>query len=193
MREKRLRLISFIIALLMVIGLVFAAAWIGISIGLAEEDEEYIEAWVLCQPNSWVNSRRFPKKDAEVNAYLDSGTKLYLDGKTKRGFAHCVGMNNEDGEGWVYKGFLVYSEPVPDGHVYPIDAKGRVACRRYVNGTRRCWAHKDDPVTVYMVSDEWCLTNKGFIKTEFIDLTTRLDISKPTDPDEMTWEEEDAA
>ena len=182
------RYLALALAFVVVIALTIIALFCPEAI--AEDDEDWIEAWVLCQPDSWVNSRRFPKKDAEVNAYLFSGDKIFLDGKQKRGFAHCSGMNNEDGEGWVYKGFLVYSEPVPDGHVHPIDAKGRVACRRYVDGTRRCWVYDEDPVTVYMISDEWCLTNKGFIKTEFIDLTTRLDISELTDPSEMTWEDE---
>ena len=171
-----------LIALALLIALIF-------SFTSANTEKKYTQAWVLCQPDSYINVRAFPKKTSEVIGRLFSGDYIYVDGKTKKGFAHCD-VAVEGGEGWVYKGFLVYSEPIPDGHVYPIEAKGRVACRRDVNGTRRCWVHNGDPVRVYMISDEWCLTNKGFIKTKFIDLTTRLDISEPTDPATMSWEEE---
>lgn len=181
------RYLALVMAYVIVAALTFIALFCPEAI--AEENEDnWTEAWVLCQPDSWVNSRRFPKKDGEINAYLFSGTKIFLDGKQKRGFVHAVGMNSEDGDGWVSKGFIVYSEPVEDGHRYPVRATGRVAARRAVGGTRRRWLHDGDEVTVYMISDEWCLTNEGFVKTEFIDLDSRLDIDTPASPEDMTWE-----
>ena len=113
--------VSRIIATLIVVILILLAViFAGATYGFAEEDEEnWTEAWVLCQPDSWVNSHHFPKKGSEVNAYIFPGTKIFLDGKQKRGFVHAVGMNSEDGDGWVSKGFIVYSEPVEDGHRYP--------------------------------------------------------------------------
>lgn len=176
---------------LVVLGLLLLLMFTVCTTAIAGEDKYDTEAWVLCQPDSWVNSRRFPKKDGEINAYIFPGTRIFLDGKEKRGFVHAVGMNSEDGDGWVSKGFIVYSEPCEDGHVYPISSTGRVACRRSIGGTRRRWLYDGDILTVYMVSEEWCLTSEGFVKTEFIDLESRMDIDSPTDPDDMTWEEDD--
>ena len=173
---------AFVVLLLLT--LIFATA-------IAEEDDDYIEAWAMCQPDSYINIRRFAKKDAEVSGMLYLGDKVFLDGKTKRGFVHCVGLNNEDGEGWVAKGYLVYSEPTADGHKYEIKSNGRVAARRTVKGTRRRWLHDGDVITVYSISAEWCLTSEGFVKTDCIDLDQRMDI-EPTDPDEMTWEDDAA-
>lgn len=153
--------------------------------------EKITEAWVLCQPNSYINVRPFPKKDTERSGYLMSGDRIFIDGTEKRGYMHVYGIT-EAGEGWVFKGYIVYSEPYEDGHRYPIHAKGRVAARRTVGGTRRKWLHDGDILTVYMVSDEWCLTSQGFVKTEFIDLESRQDIDEPTDPDLMTWEDDAA-
>lgn len=175
----RMRLIAFVLF----IALIFA---ICCTSSYAEED--YTMAWVLCQPDSWVNSRRFPKKDGEVNARLFPGDKILLDGKQKHGFMHAVGIASEDGDGWVSEGFIVYSEPNQDGHDHLVKAKGRVACRRSIGGTRRHWLRDGDILTVYLISDEWCLTNEGFVKTEFIDLESRVDIGESTNPDDMTWE-----
>ena len=159
------------------------------TVSVHAEDDHYIEAWVLCQPDSYINIRSFAKKDAAVAGYLWSGDRIWLDGKSRKGFMHCVGMGIEPGDGWVAKGYIVYSEPREDGHVYRIDSNGRVAARRTVGGTRRRWMRNGDEVTVYMVSGEWCLTSQGFIKTDCIDLTTPIDIDN-MDPDDMMWEED---
>ena len=154
-----------LIALVMVLALIFATTG-----SYAEKESGLKEAWVLCQPDSYINIRTNPKKNSEVSGYLLSGDKILTDGKQRNGYLHILGYT-ENGEGWVSKGYVVYSEAVQDGNQYKIDAKGRVACRRSVNGTRRRWLLNGDILTVYMVSDEWCLTSEGFVKTEFIDFS----------------------
>ena len=114
-----------------------------------------------------------------------------MDGVSKNGYYHVI-VGVEAGEGWIKKGYVVHSKPERDGHVYPISANGRVAARRTVNGTRRRWMHDGDEVKVYMRSEDWCLTNQGFIKTECIDLESRMDIDQMSDPEDMTWEDEAA-
>lgn len=151
--------------------------------------EEPTDAWVLCQPDSYINVRYSHNKSSEVIGWLLSGDPIHLDGLEKNGYLHIVNFSNEYGEGWVAKGFVVRSEPVQDGHEYLVQAKGRVAARRTVEGHRRCWLHNNDILTVYMRSNDWCLTNQGFVKTEFIDLDCPLDIPTPS-PDEMTVEED---
>ena len=152
--------------------------------------EELTEAWILCQPDSRVNVRTKPKKSSAVSGYLYMGDRIFLDGEEKYGFVHCVDLGTEAGEGWVSEGFVIYSEPRPIGHDYCISAKGRVACRRSKNGSRRQWVRDGDIVRVYMAGDGWCLTNCGFIKSEFVDLNSRQDILESSDPNEMTWEED---
>lgn len=169
-----------LIALLFFIALIFATTC---------HSEELTEAWVLCQPNSYINVRQFPKKTAEPTGYLMSGDLIFIDGTQKRGYMRIYGVT-EAGEAWVSKGYIVYSEPYEDGHRYPVRSKGRVAARRTIGGTRRRWLRDGDILTVYMVSDEWCLTSQGFVKTDFIALDSRVDIDTPTNPDDMTWEEE---
>ena len=138
--------------------------------GIAEEtwEDGLIRVWIVCQPDSFVNVRAFPNGKTEAVGRLDSGDMTYTDGQTKRGFLH-VYANVEAGEGWVHKGYVVYDEPHrPAQTDYVIQSNGRVSCRRSAGGTRRCWAKNGDPVKVYYISDEWSITNKGFIKTEFL-------------------------
>lgn len=175
-----------LLALTLVLALIFAA------FGMAEDyDDRYEDAWVLCQPDSYINIRTFANKRSEVAGYLYSGDHVLLDGATKNGYYHVI-VGVEAGEGWIKKGYVIRSKPERDGHVYPISANGRVAARRTVNGTRRRWMHDGDEVKVYMRSEEWCLTNQGFIITECIDLESRMDIDQMSDPEDMTWEDEAA-
>lgn len=177
-----MRILEYILLIL------FAIAGITLIFVTSAHGEE-IEAWVLCQPDSFIYVRSFPKKTSDPLGYLYSGDRVFLDGKAKGNFVHIINANTESGDGWVSKGYIVHSEPYEDGHVYRIEASGRVSARRTVGGTRRRWLHTNDIVTVYMVSEDWCLTSQGFIRTSCIDLSQRQDIDD-MDPGEMTWEEE---
>jgi hypothetical protein len=131
---------------------------------------EEIECWILCQPDSYVNARLNPKKKSIEIGRLECGDKIYTDGKIKNGFLHCY-VGFEYGEGWVHKGYVVYDKP--ERPVFPdttITSKGRVAARRTINGDRRCWLKDGQKIKVYMTSSEWSVTNKGFVKTEYIDI-----------------------
>ncbi|MBR6982175.1 MAG: hypothetical protein IKH75_01355 [Ruminococcus sp.] len=143
------------------------------DVGLAEdfadwyEEEGYVKVWVLCQPDSYVNVREFAKKGSSEVAMGESGDWFWSDLKTKNGFIHVFGWF-EAGEGWINKGYVVFDEPEEVNCCHRIDSNGRVACRRTIGGNRRCWAYCDDIVMVYWKADEWAVTNRGFIKTEFI-------------------------
>ena len=132
--------------------------------GVAAAEEKTI--WVLCQPNSYVNIRIRPSGRSEVAGYAECGDAFETDGISKNGFLH-VYASIENGEGWISKGYIVYEKPVFIGKEMTIYSKGRVNARRTVNGKRRCWVRPGDEVTVYWMS-EWSVTNKGFIKTEFL-------------------------
>lgn len=125
------------------------------------------QVWVLCQPNSFVNVRMFPKKTGEVVGRLELGDSAWTDGKRKNGFLHLVDSSFED-DGWIYSGFISRTTVKQAKNRAKIVSRGRVRARRYVNGTRRKWLENAQEVTVFGISDEWCVTSEGFIQTKFI-------------------------
>ncbi len=139
-----------------------------LSVGMAEED--LVQAWVLCQPDSWINIRGSASKDGSYEGMLISGDEIWTDGRSRNGYIHCENMTIEAGAGWVYEGYVVYSEPVAIDGYCRIISKGRVACRRTIDGTRRKWLKDGDMIFVYSASDEWALTDVGFVQCSYIDL-----------------------
>ena len=157
---------KMITVVLLIVAVLFSG-WYFMSHAKGED----IDCWVLCQPDSWVNARMNPTKKSIKLGYLECGDHLYTDGKIKNGFLHVWGFSFELGEGWVHKGYVVYSQPyIPVFKKTTVKSNGRVAARRTVNGDRRCWLKDGNEITVYMASEEWSVTNKGFVKTKFIDL-----------------------
>lgn len=157
--------------------LTIAAALIGILIGaaigsriIARAEDHLTEAWVLCQPDSYINIRAKANSHSRNEGTLISGDRIWVDGKTKDGYAHCDNMTTEAGEGWVHAGYIVFDEPEIINRVCVIDSNGRVACRRTIDGDRRCWIVDGSEVYVYMAASDWAVTDKGFIRTKFIDL-----------------------
>lgn len=133
------------------------------------EEREYTECWVLCQPDSYVNARLNPKKKSAEIGRLECGDNFYTDGKTMNGYVHCFGVG-EWGEGWVHKGYVVYTKPYkPSTQLKKVESNGRVAARRTIDGARRCWLKNEQTIKVYMISEEWSVTNQGFVKTKFIE------------------------
>lgn len=185
-RRLIIAVVSFIVGFLLVQVIVHASA------------EEYeIRCWVLCQPDSYVNVREFAKKSDNEIGIMECGDAAYTDGRTKRGFLYLCGVNNELGYGWIHKGYVVYSEPVIITLETNIYADGRVACWRSIGGTRRCWAQPGDVIRVYAVSDEWSITNKGFVKTQYLGVNYDLLLGRmetgesDTESTELHWEDDE--
>ena len=153
------------------------------------EDTVVYYCWAMCQPDSEVTIREFPKKKSDPVGAVSAGTLLMTDGVEKNGWTHLVNVPNETGEGWIHNGYIVDQEVVKNGHIYPIKSEGRVACRKFIGGDVRRWVHNNDDVTVYFVSSEWCVTNKGFIQTKYVYFSGQIDIEN-MNPDEMTWEDD---
>jgi len=152
--------------------------------------------WILCQPDSYVNTRPFANKKHNANGYMECGWEAETTGKTSKGYLYLE-LNNEDGYGWVHKGYIVYSEPIIITFKTNIYSKGRVACWRSIGGNRRCWVKNGDVVTVYALCEEWAVTNKGFIKTEYLGVDydrlakTRLENGQSNDgTDELHWDDD---
>ena len=160
---------KLIIFVLLILAVIFIKCWYS---KCHAEDQE---CWILCQPDSWVYAREKPKKKSTELGRLECGEMIYTDGKIKNGYLHVYGLNFELSEGWVSKGYIVFSEPYePYFKDNKILSNGRVAARRTINGKRRCWVVNGQSIKVYMMSDEWSVTNKGFIKTKFIENTEWL-------------------
>lgn len=146
-----------------VFALLFFAVLI-VSTATADESGLW-SVWVMCQPDSYVNVRDFPKTKAREAGYVELGQELKTDGVTRNGFLHIDGF---EGGGWIYSGF-VSTDPVTVAMVdTEIMSKGRVACRRYINGTRRKWLKRGEKVTVYAFAYDWAVTDQGFVQSKFL-------------------------
>lgn len=133
------------------------------SISFAEETEAY----VLCA--DYVNVRPFPNRKCEPVGRLEAGDRVWLDGKKRNGYLHCVDMGLES-DGWVYAGFIVYDEPERVSKNAVIVSRGRLAARKYVNGRRTRWLKSNATVFVYCWSDDWCVTNCGYVQSKYLEL-----------------------
>lgn len=147
---------------------IFIGTFIGLQLVARGEENRLTEAWVLCQPDSYVNIRERASSRSAYAGMLMSGDQIWVDGRTKDGYAHCENMSNELGEGWVHAGYIVFEEPEEVNRQCRISSNGRVSCRRTIGGDRRCWVVDGSEVFVYQVAGEWAVTDKGFVKTEFI-------------------------
>ena len=134
---------------------------------LAETNE--FSAWVICQPNDYVRVRMNPSRKSQSVGYADAGDQIIVDGTTKHGYLKCYGIG-EMGEGWIHSGYVVYDEPQKVNCKATVVSKVRLAARKYIYGKVRKWLHNLDEIKVYWLSDDWCVTDKGFVKTEFLEM-----------------------
>ena len=156
-------------ALILIVALVFAAGFIGeTALIRARAEAQTISGWIICQPGDYINARRKPSTRSESLGRLEAGYPLQLTGKTKNGFVLSE-VSLEESEAWVFAGYVVTSEPVwYGGTEMSITSNGRVACRKYIDGPRRCWVTDGSTVRVWWKTSTWCVTDKGFIRTEYI-------------------------
>lgn len=134
---------------------------------LAEESGSLTEdVWVMCQPDSFVWIRERPSGKSPEAGYAECGDTFETDGSKKNGFLRIY-ASVEAGEGWISLGYIVWEKPIKVFETRHIDSKGRVNARRTVNGKRRCWLCDGEEIKVYWMA-EWAVTNKGFVKAEYI-------------------------
>ena len=158
---KRKALIAIIVAVFVAVIVLLASAW---------ADDGRVMAWVICHPASYVNARYSPSAKSESIGRFDAGDKVEIDGKFRNGFAHSDAMGFEYGEGWVSAGYLVFDEPEwKNGDWYIICSNGRVAARKCIDGERLCWLKNGTELQVFWMSDEWSVTTRGMVKTEYLE------------------------
>lgn len=155
------------IAEIIIIGIViFVIVWLLQSFGVSEE--LYEERYVLCM--DYVNVRSSPNKKQEPIGRLETGDMVFTDGKKKNGYLHCVDLLFEQCEGWVFAGYLTYDKPEKVNRNAVIISKGRLAARKNVGGRRTKWLKPGATVKVWFWSDDWALTNCGYVKTKYLEL-----------------------
>ena len=140
-----------------------------------EETEKY---FILCNPKTVLNARSRPNKRGSVIGYFMCGDSVTVDEHEKNGYCHCPELLFEASEGWVAKGYLVEDEPIVEEVNATVVASGRVACRNKVGGKRIRWLKPGTVVTVYAYSKEWCVTNRGYIRTEYLEISTTTNDSQ---------------
>lgn len=137
-------------------------------IGSASAETVTEPRWVLCQPDSYMNIRETPNKHANISGWLFLGDRVETDGKKKNGFLHIVNASTETGDGWVAARYLMEVPPKVQTVCGVIECRGRVAARIQPDGKRSRWMKPGDRVTIYAFGSEWTVTDRGFIRSEYV-------------------------
>lgn len=162
--KKKVVLIALVVALI-----AFLAETLFIRV---QAEEQTVKGWVLCQPADYVNARTSHSRKSPSTGRFETGDELELDGKTKDGFVHVVGPNLESGDYWVYVGYVSMDEPEWYGDDMEVIGTARVAARKNMTGDVRVWLQPGDIVMVYWITEEWAVTNRGFIRTEWLEVAS---------------------
>ena len=128
-------------------------------------------AWVICQPGDYVNIRENASRKSAAVGRLDPGDAVEITGEGRNGFAEIRDLTLETAGGaWVYAGYIVFDEPEWYGDEMVVIGTARVAARRNCCGEVRSWLQPGTEVQVFWKTEEWCVTNRGFIRTEYLEV-----------------------
>lgn len=128
------------------------------------------DLYVLCRPEAEVNIRERPKLKSRIVACYFFGSQVKTDGEEQNGFLHVIDINGEVSEGWIYKGLVIDGQPVATGGTVQVFNAGRVACRKYACQEAKIqrWLADGDSVRIFAVSEEWTVTEYGYIQTAYL-------------------------
>lgn len=164
---KKFFSIASAVLIVLVIMSILTIAVVLFNAATAYADDELTEAWVLC--SDYVHVRVSPNRKSESVGYVDAGDPVLVGSKKKNGFVRCYGIG-EYGEGWIHTGYLVYEKPVKvNCKAYSV-SRGKLRARRHINGKRVGWIKHLESVKVYWWTDEWCVTDKGFVESRFLEM-----------------------
>ena len=140
------------------------------SVWPSDDDILCEEMFVICMPGDFVNVRSRPNKGGEVLGRMECGDTIWWDGTKRNGYLHLVYLGLETDEGWISCGYVVGDKPEYLNRNATIVSKGRLAARKNVGGRRTRWLKPLATVKIYYWSDEWALTNCGYVKSEYLEL-----------------------
>ena len=161
------------ILIVTVLAVIAAAAGFtaGTAANRAAAENVTAKAWVICQKGDYVNLRAKPSTSSRTVGQVDCGDVLELDGTTENGFARVVNLTiDSPAEVWIHTGYIVFDEPRWYGDTMVVVGNAKVAARKCCEGDLRKWLKPDTEVFVYWWTEEWCVTSKGFIKTEYLEV-----------------------
>ena len=161
--SKARALLAVLIAAVILIGAFFMVR------GSAED--QTVTAWVICQPGDYINIRARASKRSQAVGRLDCGDDIEITGETENGFAEIADLPMDTPDGaWIYAGYIVLDEPVWYGDEMEVIGTARVAARKNCCGAIRKLMQPGTVVQVFWKTDEWCVTNYGFIRTEYLEV-----------------------
>ena len=145
-----------------------------ILLGTANADG--IRMYVLCKPGDYVNVRENPSTKSAVAGYLECGYEVETDGKTKkdnqgREWTHLTEPMLECSDVWVCSMYLQDTKVTIQELTGKIHSKGRTAVRRSPGGKIIKWLRNGDDVSILAMSGEWALTTRGYVRSEYIEVS----------------------
>ena len=152
---------------------IFASLVIGLAIfNLDLANAETYTMYAVCA-NGNVNVRAEPSYRARIEGHVEFGWDVeVIDEKKVNGVTwYKVNGITELGYGWIVETCLIDFEPEKVDISATVNANGRVAVYKKINGARKTWAKNKSEVHIKIYSDQWCLTDKGWIKTEYLNIS----------------------
>ena len=160
-------IINKALALILVFVVAVASYAIATEVNRVHAETVYATQWIICK--DYVIIRNWPSRGATEGGQLDPGDEIEIDGKTKDGFAHIVSPV----DGWVWAGNIVSSQPEKVDCKAYVTANKRLYCRRWVDGPTvesKPYLINGSEVRVYWMNDEWAVTNRGYVKSEWLEM-----------------------
>jgi len=163
--------IRALLEILLIVGMILVIITVIQDFGLAEDDYSNCEEiYVLCSRSGYVTLRSAPRKNGIPFGGASCGAKLKTDGKRKNGFIHIVDVAAEESSGWISEEFIVHDEPeLLEQNAFVVSI-GRLAARKNIGGKVRRWLKPMTEVFIIYRTEEWCLTNCGYVRTQFLEL-----------------------
>ena len=166
-RKNTIRFIAAVIEGLLIIGIIVTIICGIQSISYADTSTVY----ALCRPGDYVHARKLPSRNSTSLGRFETGDEIQTDGKTKDGFVHVVNAPFEEKDCWVYCGYIVFDRPEKMfGRTATVVCNGNLLVRQCIDGKVVKKLKNGTELQIFYWSGEWVVTNRGYVRTEFIEL-----------------------
>lgn len=136
---------------------------------ISKAGAEGTTCYVFCDPDSFVTIRSEPKRKSVEVGGATFGSELKTDGKIRDGYLHVYDLAAEEDEGWISTGYIVYDPPRVTDYKALVVSNGKLTARKSIGGKMKKMLRPMTEVKVFCESDEWCLTNYGYVMTEYLE------------------------
>ena len=136
---------------------------------ISKAGAEGTTCYVFCDPDSFVTIRSEPKRKSVEVGGATFGSELKTDGKIRNGYIHVYDLAAEEDEGWISTGYVVYDPPRITSYKALVVSNGMLTARKSIGGKMKKMLRPMTEVKVFCESDEWCLTNYGYVMTDYLE------------------------